>query len=326
MKIAAVCFTDSGEGIGARLAESFGDFALCRCPEDKTLAGWTHESVKNCDALVFIGAAGIAVRAIAPFVSSKASDRAVIVIDDCGKNVISLLSGHIGGANALASSMAQVLGANAVITTATDLHDVFAIDTWAVQRGFRIQNPSKIKAVSSKLLSGKTASVKSDFPIEGALPTGLVPAEEQSDIVITYREDLSEALKIIAPCLSLGIGCRRGASQEAVSDAFFAFCRSGGLSPLAFSRAFSIDLKKDEPGLLVFCTAQGLPFQTFAAEELEKIQGDFAASAFVKKTTGTDNVCERSAVLGSGGRLLASKYSANGVTLAAAINDLTVCF
>lgn len=326
MKIAAACFTQSGMELGEMLRRSFDGLTLTRCSENTPLSDWTRENFASCDALVFIGAAGITVRAIAPYVASKVSDPAVIVIDDCGKNVIPLLSGHIGGANSLARALAQKIGANAIITTATDNHGVFAIDEWAARQGFHIDNPDRIKFVSSKLLEGEEVAVKSDFPISGTLPKGMILDVSQPDVAITFRSGEPDTLNIIPSCLSLGIGCRRGTSKQAIAEAFSLFCQSQNLNRLAFCAVFSIDLKKDEAGLLAFCKDQGLSFQTFTAEELEGVDGNFSKSDFVKETTGTDCVCERSAVLGSGGRLIAGKTISGGVTLAAAVNDLKLSF
>jgi len=326
MRISAVCFTKNGEALGEKLTHGFGDFSLTRCSNDRPIAGWTKAHFSSSDALVFIGATGIAVRSIAPYVVSKTNDPAVIVIDDGGTSVIPLLSGHIGGANALAKELAQAIGANAIITTSTDIHGVFAIDTWAAEQGFRLENPEKIKVVSSKLLDGAPVALKSDFPVDGALPSGMTFDRALPDIVITFRGSDAGALNIIPPCLSLGIGCRKGTPKDIITAAFFDLCKSEKLNRLAFQKVFSIDMKKDEDGILAFCKAQGLPFQTFTAEELQKVQGSFAPSSFVKKITGTDNVCERSAVLGSGGKLLVNKTSANGITLAVAISSISVTF
>ena len=139
-----------------------------------SLKEWARRRFEDCEAVVFIGACGIAVRGIAPYVKSKKTDPAVLVIDECGMFVISLLSGHLGGANALAREAADFLGAQAVVTTATDLHDRFAVDVFAKRNGCEIFPMTAAKAFSAALLAGEPVGFYSDFPWEGELPAGLV--------------------------------------------------------------------------------------------------------------------------------------------------------
>ena len=127
-----------------------------------------------------------------------------------------------------------------------------------------------------------------------------------------------EALQLVPRVLTLGIGCRRGTGADTLAAAFDAFCTERGICPKAIESATSIDLKQDESGLLAFCESHGWPLRFYSAEELRGAPGDFTASAFVEATTGVDNVCERSAVLASGGRLIEKKYARNGVTFALA--------
>jgi cobalt-precorrin 5A hydrolase len=131
----------------------------------------------------------------------------------------------------------------------------------------------------------------------------------------------TDALHLIPRAVTAGIGCKKSVGTEAVEAAFEAALQKAGCHALAVCGVCSLDLKADEPGLLAFCGRRGLPFRTFAASELAGVGGDFHASTFVKNVTGTDNVCERAAVLGSGGRLLAGKEALNGVTVALAINE-----
>ena len=118
--------------------------------------------------------------------------------------------------------------------------------------------------------------------------------------------------------LTLGVGCRRGTGADTLAAALDAFCTERGICPEAIESAASIDLKRDEAGLLSFCESHGWPLRFYAADKLRGTPGDFTASAFVEATTGVDNVCERSAVLASGGRLIEKKYARNGVTFALA--------
>ncbi|MFI3312906.1 MAG: cobalamin biosynthesis protein [Eubacteriales bacterium] len=289
---------------------------------------WVATGFADSTALIFVGATGIAVRAIAPHLKSKTTDPAVLVLDDCGKFCISLVSGHLGGANALCRAVADWIGATAVITTATDNNGVFAVDTWAKSQGMKIMNPEAIKNVSSKLLAGETIRVKSDFPVAGSLPKGLIlTTEKPFDLEISIKKyNNTASLRLLPPVCALGVGCRKYTELSQLEEAFSKIMGKSHLDEASVFGAFSIDLKAEEAGLLDFCASRNLPFVTYSAGALNRAEGNFTASAFVQKTTGTDNVCERSAVLGSQGRLISKKNAGNGVTMAIAIRDFTVQF
>ena len=151
------------------------------------LRAWTAHAWEASDALLFVGAAGIAVRAIAPHVASKANDSAVVVIDEAGRFAVPLLSGHLGGANELSQTVARVAGSIPVITTATDVRGVWAVDTWARRAGLAVSNPEAIKRVSARLLSGGRVALYSDMPISGQPPEGVDIASDRAraDIVVS---------------------------------------------------------------------------------------------------------------------------------------------
>lgn len=330
MRIDIACFTDRGHALGEALARGLvadgDDATVARCGAGLPVRRWTGERFGRVDALVFVGAVGIAVRAVAPHLVSKTSDPAVVVVDDRGRFAVSLLSGHIGGANELAERIARLVGARTVVTTATDGGGVFAVDTWARRNGLAIVNPEKIRAVSAKLLAGKTVGLASAFPLAEPLPDGVVPVEDAPDVRIDIRRHADDGALLLVPAAAiLGVGCRRGTSAEAVEAAFVSFCEAIGFFPEAFAKVCSIDLKRDEPGLAAFCERRGLPFETFDAKRLMALAGDFSASDFVMAATGVDTVCERSAVAG-GGRLTAGKTVFDGVTMAAAVRDHVVRF
>lgn len=327
MKIATIAFTDKGMALGQRLQEQLPDeLMLNRCAEGG-LAEWTKEHFAAADALLFIGAAGIAVRAIAPWVKDKTADPAVLVLDEGGSYIIPLLSGHLGGANELAQRVAALLCALPIITTATDVNGVWAVDDWARRRKLIIDNPQRIKWISAHLLAGETIRLKSLFPIEGVLPAGLIVDDNEYDILITWRNRGREsALKLIPPVVTLGVGCKKGVGAAALNQAFQMTLAKAGCHAAAVCRVCSIDIKTDEPGLLEFCRDQALPLQTFSAAQLGALAGSFSGSDFVQKITGVDNVCERAAVAGSGGSLLSTKNAGNGVAMALAIEPYSVSF
>lgn len=332
-----LAFTDRGESLARDLARALGGEAM-RSGKPETLREWTEKRFVSGGALVFIGAVGIAVRAIAPYVDKKWKDPAVVAVDECGRFAIPLLSGHLGGANRLARAIAELCGATPVVTTATDLHGLFAVDDWARTQNLRVVEPERIRTVSAKVLAGGTLHLYSRFPIEGTPPDEVEllsapPAGEESsapsgesspapDVFLSVHRENGESLHLAPRAVVLGVGCRRGISRESIEDAFAAFLAESGLLPQSVRAVASIDLKKDEEGLLAFCRAHGWPLETRSAQELNETPGDFTPSPFVQSVTGTDNVCERSAAAVSGGKILHRKRSLGGVTMAAALAPL----
>ena len=159
MTRAYIAFTETGLALAKRLSAALPG-SVARCGQDgASLAEWTSAQFVHSDALIFVGAAGIAVRAIAPHCKSKTADPAVVVVDECGRFAVPILSGHLGGANDLARAIAAVCGAVPVITTATDAHGIFAVDEWAKHQNCTVLEPERIKLVSGALLAGKTVAL-----------------------------------------------------------------------------------------------------------------------------------------------------------------------
>ena len=179
MRYAIISFTVHGAKLNRKLGELLEDakgYHLSKYKEEGlkgvegSLKEWTKMNFKDYEVLIYIGATGIAVRAIAPFLVSKDKDPAVLCIDELGQNVIPLVSGHIGGANGCAKYIASLIGGRAIISTATDLEGRFAVDEWAVERGLILTDLKKAKSIASDILKDKTIGFVSDFPVEGKLP------------------------------------------------------------------------------------------------------------------------------------------------------------
>ncbi len=286
---------------------------------------------KTARVIVFVGATGIAVRTVAPFVVNKALDPAVISIDELGLFVIPLLSGHIGGANALAIKIAEYIEGTPVVTTATDINNLFSVDEWATKNKMAISSLEAAKSFAAYLVDGKKVFVKSDFPIVGKVPDGMeVASEGEVGIAISltkFTQPFIETLVLRPKILHLGIGCRRGTSAEDIDRFVTDELRKLKMTMTVVKRIASINVKQDEEGLLEFALSYGFPVNFYSAEDLNKVPGEFTPSEFVKETVGVDNVCERSAVLSSGnGNLLLQKTSSNGITLAIAVEKYEVDF
>ena len=324
MTVAVIAFTRRGAELGRKLAAALGGalYAPARFAADAgaepvpALAAWTAARWEDSDALVFVGAAGIAVRAVAPHVRDKFTDPAVVSVDEEGRFAVPLLSGHVGGANELALRVAELTGGQAAVSTATDVNGLFAVDVWAKGNGLVITDRALAREVSAALLEGKAVGFASDFG--HPCPAGLTQGPAEIGVWVTARTGagpFSRTLRLAPKGLILGVGCRRGTERAAIEEA--AAEALAGYEPLAVAAVATIDLKKDEPGLLAFCAARGLPLLTFSAGELSAVAGDFTPSDFVKGVTGVDNVCERAAAA-AGGRIVVPKLAKNGVTAAVA--------
>ena len=319
MKLAYLSFTEKGRQLAGRLAAALGGTAR-RCGASCSLEAWTAAHFSQSDGLVYVGAAGIAVRAIAPHLKSKTTDPAVVVVDECARYAIPILSGHLGGANDLARAIGRVCGALPVLTTATDVNGVFAVDEWAKRQNCLVLNPEQIKTVSAKLLAGGTVTVQSSWPIAGQPPRNVCQTEDRgADVLLDIHPGTGEKLHLVPRIAVLGVGCKKNVSFQTLETALAAFLTGAGVCEQAISAVASIDLKKNEPGLLAFCAAHGWPLKTYPAEQLREVEGQFTPSAFVKGVTGVDNVCERSAVLASGGTLCQGKTARDGITMALAL-------
>ena len=342
MRIALTAFTRQGGALARALFRALGEEGhTCSraCPRrlEEALAfpegyervgDWAGARIADSDALLFVGASGFAVRAIAPYVRDKLTDPAVVSVDEAGRFAVPLLSGHVGGANDLARRVAALTGGEAAVSTATDVNGRFAVDQWAREQGFCLEGRAAAKAISAALLAGETVGLSSDFPIRGPLPEGVVREERPLGFAVTLDEaqaPFGQTLRLIPRILTLGIGCRRGTPAEAIARAVDAVLAEHRLSPKGVKQAATIDLKKDEPGLLAFCEERGLPLRCYPAEELAGLPGSFTPSAFVQGVTGVDNVCERAAVR-AGGELLIPKQAGGGVTVAVGQAPLTLWF
>ena len=330
MTVSLFCYSDSGAKLAIKLCEMLNieKNRVHSIEKFASVYGFTsHVKISEAvgklfyenDALIFIGACGIAVRETAPYLRSKTTDPAVLVTDDRGKYVIPILSGHIGGANEYARQIAALLGAEAVITTSTDGAGKFSCDAWAAKNGYVISSMKAAKDVSAEILK-RDVCVCSDYELPDVLPNGLVRGDKGATGIYIGTGDKSpfdNTLRLIPRTLTLGIGCRRGTVKEAIAEAVSTVFHNHCLDLRAIGKIASIDVKRDETGLLAFAEEIKAETLFYTAEELNSVQGEFEESEFVKKTVGTGNVCERAAAAG-GGTVIVKKTALNGVTVAVA--------
>jgi cobalt-precorrin 5A hydrolase len=283
---------------------------------------------------IFIMATGIVVRTLTSLIEHKTVDPAVVVVDDQGQFAISLIAGHIGGANQLARQAAEILRATPVITTATDVNAKPAIDLLAAANGLKIENPSCIKGVNLALLNDEPVRVYDPAGwlgdnLPGSLTLtedpGVASGPENGSHKSSVRVDdilldpVTDVLVLRPPSLVAGIGCNRHTSKEEIGGLLDMVLEKFGLARNSLSCLASIDLKSDETGLLALAADMDLPLQFFTKAALSGVQGVQTPSATVAKHIGVPSVCEAAAILSSRyGRLIVPKHNTRNVTLAIA--------
>ena len=351
MRLSIISFTENGKQLSGRIAkllekklevelyakyeagikdDTFSDILYVKT----SVGDWAKERMQEKSALLFIGACGIAVRAVAPFLTDKLHDVPVLVMDEKGKYVIPILSGHMGGANDLANHIAERTGAEAVITTATDINKKFAVDLFAKRNSLYIANKDGISKVSSKVLAGKEITIcietgheitceETGVQIVPYPPVGFV------DVVVTSKDAVFDTSILLKPReYVIGIGCKRGKNVNEIDKFISKTINEMGISIMQIFALSSISQKRDEQGIIEWCRKEGISFLTYTAEELQEVNGNFTKSSFVKDQVGVDNVCERAAVkaCGKDGKLIVPKVAENGMTIAIARREWKVCF
>ncbi len=372
MKISVISFTQTGRKLSERIAEELEEMGKTELElytryrryaremdgkvrvqfVETSVSQWAMEQMRKKNAMLFIGACGIAVRAVAPHLTDKLRDVPVLVMDEEGRYVVPILSGHVGGANELAGLLAEKTGAEPVITTATDLCGKFAVDLFARRNGLFIVNREGIVKVTAKVLAGEKITlsiedghIKDDTCIpEGICVTGY-PPKEPVDVAIvsrcadtpagTERADAPAGKGHVDAALFLrpreyviGLGCKKGKPDRDIEEFISRRLEKLDILTEQILAVASISLKKEEPGILAWCRKENIPFLTYTAQELVETEGEFSESEFVLAQTGTGNVCERAAVRAckKGGRLIAGKYTENGMTIAVAKREWSVSF
>ncbi len=342
MKLLGVCFTKNGVELLKKIREHMDIDLYTNFDAEESFK--TYSSLKELikkgfeeyEGIVFVGALGICVRLIAPFLVSKTKDPAVVNIDELGKNAVSVISGHIGGANVLCKEISEITGARPIISTATDLNNKLAIDVFAKDNNLNISSMEKAKYIARDVLLGKKINVLTSYKVKGNIPeevnivnsiSDIQRRDEFSDITVYVGseniKEIENVLKLIPKNIHLGIGCRRGTEYRNINE----FVRENLLIK-SIKTVSSIDLKKDEIGLLKFLDEINISGIFYSASELSSAQGDFSHSDFVESKTGVGNVCERAAKLSStnSGDFLIRKTAKKGVTIAAFEEDIVLEF
>ncbi|MGN0412875.1 MAG: cobalt-precorrin 5A hydrolase [Lachnospiraceae bacterium] len=378
MNISVISFTRAGQNLSIRIKEilesedcrmyesalglaegetlSISLYSKCRfwqygaeefiLPWAGDIREFAAQAFERKEPILFIGACGIAVRSIAPYVKDKKSDPPVIVMDEKGKYVIPILSSHLGGGEKLAELLSEILGGQLINTTASDVNQLFAVDTFAKANGLKISDMKKAKDVAAAIVDGKKCVIfisGQDFEVEGALPDEVTVQwvessalqdedsgqQEKATIVVISNRTEEIPLQLIPKNVILGVGCKKGKNVQELMAFILCVLDQLKLVPDAVKCMASIDMKKDEQGLLQAAEILNVPFFTFSSEKLENQQLPeecFSESEFVKEVTGVSNVCERAAVAAGADYLMQKKVSYQGMTLAVGIQKGKICF
>ena len=324
MKIAIISVTKNGDSNSLVLKEKLQEFSanikIYFKSEVKTLGlnNVCKEAMTSYEAVIFISSTGIAVRGIAPFIKSKDKDPAVVVVDNSSKYAISLLSGHLGGANELTALVSEILGAEAIITTATDNLNIKAPDLFAKENNLIIDSLKDCKDIAALLVEGKKVGFY-DEDNKLDIPKGYIDSLEGVDgtMYVTNKLNLNtskKALKLIRKNIVLGIGCRKDYDEDTMEKTVFEVLEKYNLDIRSVKVIGTVEIKAEEKAILRLQKRLSCDLNIFSIDDIRKVEHKYEGSDFVRKTIGVGSVCEPSVEL-SGAEILIDKLKLNGMTL-----------
>jgi cobalt-precorrin 5A hydrolase len=350
-KVAVIAITRNGARLGARIVGNMPRADLKVMARYADAAGGVGEAFHvpiqqvlseaffRYDGLVLIMSLGAVVRLIAPLLKDKRVDPAVVVVDDAGRYAISALSGHLGGANRLAEEVAAVLGATPVITTASDANRTIAVDLLGREFGWTLEIDAFVTAASAAVVNGdpvaiwQTTGERGWWRYDGPLPANLKLVDTVDEILADsfgaclLVTDLILEDRLLArlphpvvyrpKSLVAGVGCNRGTGADEIRQVVTKALEEAGLSPLSLAALATVDIKRDEEGMLEAASALAVPICFFTREELDGVECPNPSEA-VARWVGTRGVAEPAAVLASGGSLIVPKRKSGNVTVAIA--------
>ncbi len=316
MKLAVVTVTEKGVRNGLRIKEKIDCdvFTISKFMKDKTfliengLQNFFEKNLLKYDTFLFITASGIAVRTIAPFIKSKDKDPAVLTMDEEGNFIISLLSGHLGGANEAAKILGEITGAVPVISTASDVSGKIAVDTIAMKINGKLESLESAKKVTSLIVAGKEVCIK--------VPENMENENTEGVILISNRKNI-EIAKIIPQNIVVGIGCKKDKEAEKIIDAVKNSFEKLNLCEESIRVFATVDIKENEAGIIGTAEYFGKELKIISREEIQKIENNFETSQFVKKSIGVGAVSAPCAFIeGKGkGKFLSEKLKYDGITI-----------
>jgi cobalt-precorrin 5A hydrolase len=334
-KIAIICITKNGINISKRIKEkipSASIYAQSKHKDSSDGIHWFEKNTKNMieevfkeyESIICIFSLGAVIRLISNLLVDKKTDPAVIVIDDKANFVISALSGHLGGANALSKSIADILSSTAVITTAADVNETIAVDLLGNNFEWRIENFENVTKVSAHMVNEEKIGVYQDTGEtkwwNRQLPKNVTIIENIDELKSdSFKAGLIISDKIIADpvllrksviyrpkSLVVGLGFHWDTTEKDIEDGIMKVLKENGLSFLCIRNLSTINRGKSPTSLGSFSDKHGIPLQFFDKEKLDKVMVP-NPSDVVRKYEGTSSVSEASSILSSGGELIVTK-------------------
>lgn len=339
MRLAIITLTKKAKGKGVEIKtiltptnrfKTIDVFTLSKYSDDKTIPmdngfkGTVSSIFNSYDSLYFIMASGIVVRTISLLLKSKDIDPAVVTSDEDGKFIVSLLSGHLGGANELASLIAENIGGIPIISTASDVSGSIAVDTIAMKLRAHLRDLESAKDVTALIVNGesvelrlpKNMTVNLDSLYTNEYKTKGIKKNISGIITVSNRLNI-EMTQIIPKNIILGIGCRKNTPTETILEGIKLTMRESNLHMDSIKHIATVDVKADEVGLLEACKKLEKELIVIDREHIKAIHNNYEGSDFVEKTIGVRCVSAPVAYLSSNkkGKFITEKNIYNGVTI-----------
>lgn len=330
--------TQKGATLGSKIRDKMGGtlYVFDRYKDKfdaipfKSIRALIKDTFQQFSSHIFIMAGGIVVRTISQFINAKTLDPAVVFMDQEGRYVISLLSGHIGGANELARKVAKITGGTPVITTATDTEGLLSIDMICKKKGISIQNIEATKRINSAMLDGHEIQVYDPdswlhmnlyYPYIRDIRNEEDWIKRMPGIWVTWKDEYGGEDKLVLhpACLIVGIGCNKGTSSQEIIGFIKDVFNKNNLSLMSIKSVVSMEEKRNETGLIEACDALNLSLEFVSLKDISDIDVP-NPSMMVEKHMGVKSVCEAVAIKISGQTsLLVPKQKGKNVTLAIAL-------
>ena len=298
----------------------------------KRLKDFVSEIFDKYDYIIFIMATGIVIRTIAPLIVNKFSDPAILVTDEKGRNVISLLSGHMGGANEMTLYISRLIDSNPVITTATDVNEKSSLDMIAKKLNAYIDNfRDNVLKINSMIVNNKKVGlyIDGDYKVD-TRGFSVCKKDEVNNyeniVAISNKKDIGfdkdNIIKVVPKNIVLGIGCKRNTDSEHMKNSLIEFLDKENIHIKSIESIGSIELKKDEEAIINLCRFLEVPFKTFTVEEISEVDHLYGKSEWVKQNVGVYSVAEPVAHLLSSGNLIIEKNTYKGITFSVGRIDI----
>src|SRR5699024_2352683 len=332
MKLVCLSFTESGGILGDKLErlQSYNINHIKNSSIKKGSKSIMKKLWKEYDGIIFISATGIATRFIAPFIENKTKDPAIIVIDDKGKFIISLLSGHLGGANKITEDISEEIDGIPVITTASDSRGFDSIDIFAKDNNYYMEDMKSVTKLTSMMVNYKRIGFFTEdkqilnYPNIKVLDNLEDIENHKKDIdgLIIVSSEIIDGKRlqkipytVLRPKnINIGIGCRKDVEGKRIRSAVETALSTVNISNKSINNIGKEVIKKDEKGIIHTAKYYNVPLKIFTIKDIEKVEGKFEKSQFVKDTIGVYSVSEPCAYL-LGGNIILPKFKYNGITI-----------